>query len=97
MIDPKFDPVTDIKPGFERELFDLQCKYFWTVFLYVLQNPFGKTCVSEFYASMNGRAAFHKHRTMQLKNQARMYDRTALLASFHTMSLKKYNDTRVSL
>jgi len=64
MIDPKYDPFTNIKPGSEQELFDLQCKCFWTVVLYVLQNPFGKTCVSEYYATMNGRAAFQKHRTM---------------------------------
>ena len=68
MIDFKFDPVTDIKPGFEQELFDLQLKYFWTVVLYVIQNPFGQTCVSELYDSMNGRAAYHKHGTMQLQN-----------------------------
>ena len=93
MVDPNFDPKRDVKPGFEQQLFDLQLKYFWSVVLYVLQNPFGKTCVSEFYDSMNGRAAFHKHRNMQLKNAARMYDKTALLATFHTMSLAKYNDT----
>ena len=73
MIDPKFDPVTDIKPGFEKELYDVQLKYFWTVVLYVLKNPFGETCVSEFYDSMNDRAAYQKHRTMQLQNAARMY------------------------
>ena len=32
---------------------------------------------------------------MQLQNAARMYDKTALLAIFHTMNLAKYNDTRV--
>ena len=52
-------------------------------------------CVSEFYDSMNGRVAFLKHRNMQLKNAARMYDQTALLATFHTMSLATFNDTRV--
>ena len=36
MIDPNFDPLQDVKPGFGKELYDLQLKYFWTVILYVL-------------------------------------------------------------
>jgi len=44
---------------------------------------------------MNGRAAFLKHRNMEITNASRMYNRTALLATFHTMSLATFNDTRV--
>ena len=92
--DLKYEPALLQAGSFAQTLYNLQCDYFWTVLLHVLKNPLGMTRVSEFYTTMDARAAYIKHHKMQIDSPARMYDTTNLLGKLHTLA--KHNDTRVT-
>ena len=70
-------------------------EYLWALFLKILQNPLGRTCVKDQLKTMNPLTVFKKHHEMQTKSPAQMYESSKLMKAIIKMSLTTYNDTRV--
>ena len=95
VIDTDFDP-TILTCSFERELWKEQLTYFWTVLLYIFENPLGKICITEHLKDRDARTAFLIHQQRQEKSPAKIYNTSGTLGLFLKLSIGTYEGSRVA-
>jgi hypothetical protein len=90
----RMDKITD---KFEKQLYEEQTIYFWSVLIRSLQNSFGLDCIREQldFDLPNSRAAFFNHQARQASSVTQAYKVSQLGKDLRAMNLSNYTGSRV--
>jgi hypothetical protein len=90
--DYRMDQITD---KFEKQLYEDQTVYFWSVLFRSLQNSYGLDCIQKQldFELPNSRAAFFNHQARQASSVTQAYKVSHLGKDLRAMSLSNYTGT----
>ena len=91
---PDYDE-SKLQSDLQRLLHKKKKEYIWGLWLKILQNPFGKTCVSDQKSNKNPFIVWKKHHQMHTDSPSQMYASSASMKDIVSLSLKTFVGTRV--
>ena len=94
MFQASFDPTISTCP-FEKELWEEQSAYLWTVVWYVLKNSLGKACISDHMKDRDPRATYLQHEELQRNSPSRIYLKGQYLDTLNALSIGSFEGNRV--
>lgn len=94
MIDPNFNKKLLIDT-FDRELYERQSNYFWTVLDYSLKNPVAEIILGKHRDTSDARTAYLAMDAKMKGKTAQMYNVTELMDRLRDLHISSFNGTRV--
>ena len=94
MISPTFNKQ-QLQDQFDRELYEKQSDYLWTVLLYALKNPIAEVILGKHRDNSDARTAFLALDNQMQGNVAQMYSVSDLSDTLRDLHISKYNGSRV--
>ena len=92
--DPEFDE-SKLKDEADKDLFNKQSDYFWTVINYALQNPLARAILGDHRGKHNARIAFLDHDERQMGSVAQNQNIKQLSNSLRTLHISNHTGSRV--
>eukprot|EP00531_Pseudo-nitzschia_arenysensis_P008891 CAMPEP_0116125882 /NCGR_PEP_ID=MMETSP0329-20121206/6042_1 /TAXON_ID=697910 /ORGANISM="Pseudo-nitzschia arenysensis, Strain B593" /LENGTH=1908 /DNA_ID=CAMNT_0003619941 /DNA_START=154 /DNA_END=5877 /DNA_ORIENTATION=+ len=94
MIDSEFKMI-DLKDSYDKELFEKQSDYFWTVLLYALRNPVSEIVLGNHRDTSDARTAFLAVDSKLKGKVPQMYNVGDLSTKLQDLHISEHSGTRV--
>ena len=95
MIDDSFNPKKDIVDAYDRELFQKQSNYFWTVLNYSMKNPIAEIILGKHRHRYDARTAFLAVDNKMKNKISQMYSVGTLSDTLRDLHISTYSGSRV--